>query len=143
MNKNVYIQEEKALPGQVLVPYEKPLVDAVESLIRLARKAGYNSPVETDKQWEVIDRIFIMWATLYPQEYQDFKRTQAQQKGKQLNKHAASREGEAMVQHLVEIPGKFDSLIKAIFPMQKTQDSKFVRKLAKRMKLLKMPESDI
>lgn len=140
---NIYLQEEKALPGQELIPYEKPLVDAVESLIRFARKKGYNSPVETEGQWQVIDKIFIMWATLYPQEYQDFKRTQAQQKSKQRNKHATSREGEAMVQHLAEIPMKFDMLIKAIFPQQKTQDSKFVRKLAKRMTLLKMPESNI
>lgn len=139
----VIIQEEKPLQGEYTVPYEKPIVDVVEALIRFARTKGYSQIVSSEGHWEVIEKIFEAWAALYPEEYQTFKKTQSVQKSHQKNKHASSREGEAILQHIAEIPLKFEQMIKVIFPMQRTQDKKFIRKLARRMNLLKMPDSKL
>ena len=134
---NILLNEEKPLPGEELVPYEKPLVDAVEHLVRLARRAGATGKVETEKHWEVIEAIFGVWANLYPQEYKDFRQFQVRQKLAQRNKSIA-REGEAMVQHQLEIPRKFHDLLNVIFPDQKITDKKFISKLMQRMPLLNM-----
>lgn len=133
----VLINEEKPLTGEMLVPYEKPLVDAVEHLIRLARRAGGNGTISTEKHWEITSFIFNLWTSLYPQEYTDFRAFQARQKHDQKNNAVAREKGGAMVQHQLEIPRKFHDLLAVIFPKQK-YDKVFVAKLAQRMPLLNL-----
>jgi len=136
----MYIQEEKALPGQELVPFEKPLVDAVEALIRFHRQKGGGTVIQTESQWEVVIKVFEVWATLYPQEYINFKNSQGKARSNQKNHNASNREkGGAEIQHMINMPQVFHSILRVLYPNQRF-DKKFVTKLGNRMPLLRMPE---
>lgn len=121
------------------VPYERQLVMAVDALLDMSRQAGHSKTVETEKHWELVEKIAELWATLYPEQWHEYKAMQTRQKLAQKNKTASNKEGEAHIQHQLEIPRKFYELMMAVFPLQKF-DKKFAAKFARRMPLMRIPD---
>lgn len=123
------------------VPYERPIVAAVDQLLKLSKQRGYPTHISNEKDWEIVDFIYKMFASLYPNEHADFVRKQAEMKSNQKNKYASNREaGGAEVRHLLEIPMKFYQMLLAVFPMQKF-DKTFAIKLGQRMKVFRWSDT--
>jgi|SRR6185312_209206 len=119
------------------VPYERPLVEAVDKLIDVARvKCSPNKRVESDGDWEVLDLLFKLYQTFYSQECQQFLDDMAKTRNHQIvswgKRTAITKEGDAMMQQQLQIPGKFNDMLKAFFPLQPLTKP-FVRKLWQKM----------
>jgi hypothetical protein len=127
--------------GVTDVPFERQIVSAVDKIIELVKQRGYPPTVQSDKDWEIVEFIWHIFSTLYPNHYNDFVKKQKEMKGNQKNKFASNREkGGAQVRHLVEIPEPFYKLIHAAYPQQKVQDKKFALEMGKRLPLFRWAE---
>lgn len=124
------------------VPYERPIVAAVDKLLELSKQRGYPQIVSSDKDWEIIEFMIKIFATLYPEHWADFQRKQKEMKAAQKNKHASNREkGGAEVRHLLEIPKPLAEMIMKMFPMQRLQDKKFATEFARRLPLFRWADT--
>lgn len=122
------------------VPFERPIADFVINLDNLLKLRGNPTHISSDSDWEIVAFIFKGWATLYPHEYKSFVEGQAKVKARKLNEKAVTREkGGAMIQHQLNLPTTFHSLLLKCFPNQKF-DKGFTRRLASRMPILKVPD---
>lgn len=109
-------------------------LDNVEAIIKKSggSKTGY---VETDKDWEILRDLFILWAGAYPDEAQQFKDDVTLLQSENISSKGIVRgTGGSMVQHQLEIPGRWWKLVRVIFPLQK-MDDKFVRSLSKQFSI--------
>jgi len=118
------------------VPFERPIVQAVDALVAFAKAKEAGKIVEREADWEVMEKIFSLWSTMFPHEYESFAEAQKLTRAHQKNALGTAREGEAMIQHQLNIPKSLYGLIVAIYPLQQF-DKKFVAQLAKRMPILK------
>ena len=115
--------------GITQVPYETPLVLFVDKLIEVANKNGSKNYIQTSYDWQTLDFIYRGWCILYPEYARPFEK-HMQSVHLHGNKLGISREGEAIIQHQLEIPVSLFQMIKTIFPKQ-TWDKQFVAKFAK------------
>jgi hypothetical protein len=122
------------------VPYERPIAEAVDAMMKWQKEMNYPQLVESDKHWQFLEKLFEMFVTLYPEDYKEFRTWQLRLKTDKKNSKAINREGGAMMQHQLEIPRKFAEMVSAMFPSQKLTDKKFIQKLGIRMPLLKVPD---
>jgi hypothetical protein len=120
----------------VEVPRRK--VEIIDKLVELSKNSS--TTIESDRDWEIVAKLFEFFKVEFPQDYQYFLIGIAQMKSNYNHGKAFIKEGEAMVQHQMEIPEKFAELIYAIFPDQKF-DRDFVRGLAKTLPILKVASS--
>lgn len=126
------------------VPFPKPVVEAVDKIVERAKIIGVDGRVETTKHWELVEDLFRLWARFYPTEYQQYYQQQVELKKNQQNEHGSAREaGGAEVQHVVEIPRRFYSLLHGIFPEVDSQlvgSKTFAMKLVQRLPILQVGE---
>jgi hypothetical protein len=116
------------------VPYERDLVKFVDYIIDKRIALGRPTTITNEAHWDLIIFILRGWYALFP-EYagQFFKHMkEVRLRAKHLG---VSREGEAMLQHLVEVPQSLYQMIDIAFPDQKW-DKKFILKFAKRIPAL-------
>lgn len=112
------------------VPYERYLVEFVDSLIKLANKNESKSHVRREKDWETIAYMFKGFCVLYPQTAKSF--LEHMKEVHKASAHGIAREGEGMIQHKLEVPRPFYEMFDAIFPDQEW-DKKFCERFAQRM----------
>jgi hypothetical protein len=120
----------------VEVPRRK--VQIIDALVELSKNSS--TSIQTNKDWEIVEKLFEFFKTEFPEDYQHFLIGIAQIKRDHNYGKAFIKEGESMVQHQMEIPEKFAELIYAIFPDQKF-DRDFVRGLARTLPILKVASS--
>ena len=116
------------------VPYEGYLVEAVDSIVNLAKRNGCGKTIIREKDWEVLEQIIKMWQIIYPQESDFFYKSMKKWWEHTKRLGVSKEKGGAMIQHKLEVPQKLYQMIEAIFPNQKW-DKKFVNKFAKRFKI--------
>jgi len=119
----------------VEVPRRK--VEIVDKLVELAKNSG--KTIETEHDWSIVSKLFDFFKIEFPEDHYYFLQGIAQMKSQYNYGNAFIKEGEAMVQHQLEIPEKFAELIWAIFPDQKF-DRDFVKGLSKTLPILKVAD---
>lgn len=117
----------------VEVPRRK--VEIIDKLVELSKNSG--TTIENDKDWEIVEKLFEFFKMEFPEDYAYFLQGIAHMRSQHNYGTAIIKEGDAMMQHQMEIPEKFAELIYAIFPDQKF-DRDFVRGLAKTLPILKV-----
>ena len=117
----------------VEVPRKK--VEIVDKLVELSKNSG--TTIESEKDWEIVEKLFDFFKVEFPEAYNDYLQSIAILRSQHNYGNAIVKEGEAMMQHQLEIPEKFAELIWAIFPDQKF-DRDFVRGLSKTLPILKV-----
>ncbi|PWT73683.1 MAG: hypothetical protein C5B59_12885 [Bacteroidetes bacterium] len=118
----------------VMVPFEKPLVDAVDSIIAFANKNGSRRYVNTSKDWDTIRYIFQIWKTLFPDEFKRF--SESVEYFREYQESSIAKENTAMVQHKMEIPQHLHQMVKVIFKEQQW-DKPFLNKMVETIPELK------
>ena len=123
-----------ALAPDDTIPYERPIVEAIDKLLEMAKKRGYPTHVESETDWTLLEHIVKMWQALYPEQAEEFWKHQQWNKTNQLTDYASAKgESGAEVRHLLEIPTKLWEMIRAVFPEQKAQDKEFALKFGRRL----------
>lgn len=122
--------------GLEYVPYETPLVNAIDKLIEIAKKNESKDSIQREKDWETMEWIVKLWSYLYPDHFYQFSKHM-----KELRSHAnmngvAKEHGGAMIQHQLEIPQRLYQMIGVVFPYQKF-DKKFVAQFASKLPMFK------
>lgn len=141
---NIASTQPNKEPEITAIPFERPIVQAVDALVLFAKhKASPNKIIESNSDWEVVSYIYKMYETFFPKSAKLFQDTMKQTRNRQTIKGgkrlSISKEGDASVQHQMNLPFEFHSMIKAIYPNQKlTKD--FTRELFKRMPQLRVAE---
>jgi hypothetical protein len=120
----------------VEVPRRK--VQIIDALVELSKNSS--TSIQTNKDWEIVEKLFEFFKTEFPEDYQHFLIGIAQIKRDHNYGKAFIKDGSGMMQHQMEIPEKFAELIYAIFPDQKF-DRDFVRGLARTLPILKVASS--
>lgn len=115
--------------------HTKKDVEDVNYLVRLSHLCG--GSVTTDKDWQVIAKLFEFWTRRWPDEWQEFGKTIIDIRQTRLNKRGVSASNE--IKYVGALPPKFVRLIKAIFPEQQF-DKKFVYSLTNKIKITKVGE---
>ena len=116
---------------------EKSRQDAVEALMRMAD--GSTGKVETEKDWQVLEAIFKLWAYFYQEEFREATRKHKELRKIAKNEFASTRDkGGAEIRHLIEWPNHLLRLIESIYPDQKTHDKKFVLKYVKKFRIFQV-----
>lgn len=121
------------------VPYERQYVEFVDSLLQIARKNESKSRVQHQKDWETIHFIYRGFCALFPKTAADFEKHMKNMRSMARNDKGIAREGEAMIQHQLEVPQPFYQMVNTIFPDQKW-DKQFVFQLSKYLPVLKPNE---
>ena len=120
----------------VEVPRQK--VQFIDAIIEIAKNSG--TTIENDRDWFVIERLFEFFKKEFPLDYANFLISVQNLRSQHNFGKAFMKEGEAMIQHQLEIPEKFAEMIMAVFPDQKF-DKEFVKGLAKTLPILKVASS--
>lgn len=134
MQKKSDKNKVKDLLSVEYVPFEQPLVKFVDHIINTRIKLGRPLEITNEKHWDLVKFIFTGWNSLYPDHSNAF--LQHMKNWRRESRHlGVSREGEAMIQHRLEIPQTLYSLIMTAFPNQKWT-SKFTLRFAKELPIL-------
>jgi hypothetical protein len=120
----------------VEVPRKK--VQIIDKLVELSKNSG--TIIESDKDWEIVAKLFEFFKTEFPEDYAYYLQSIAMLRSQHNYGKAFVKQGDAMIQHQLEIPEKFAEMIYAIFPDQKF-DRDFVRGLSKTLPILMVASS--
>jgi hypothetical protein len=120
----------------VEVPRKK--VQIIDKLVELSKNSG--TIIESDKDWEIVAKLFEFFKTEFPEDYAYYLQSIAMLRSQHNYGKAFVKQGDAMIQHQLEIPEKFAEMIYAIFPDQKF-DRDFVRGLSKTLPILRVASS--
>ncbi len=118
--------------GIKMIPFETPLVQFVDSILNRRIELGRPTTITNEEHWKLVEFIINGWRALYPDLANDFFKHMADVRNK-ANSLGISREGEAMIQHQLEVPQSLYALIQTVFPQQKW-GKKFILKFAQRFK---------
>jgi hypothetical protein len=121
--------------GYLKVPTHK--LNKVDDIMELRK--GRPTFVDGDKDWEVIIKLFELWVDEYPEDYDAFKDSISIIKSGLTRADGISKEGEAMMQHQLEVPEMFHKMVKICYPDQ-VWDRKFVKGLAFKLPILKVAD---
>jgi len=116
--------------GIVYVPFERELVKFVDAIIEQRIKLGRPTQITKNSHWQLVELILRGWCALYP-EYANRFFDHMKRVRNNAKRLGVAREGEAMIQHQVEVPQSLYQMIMTAFPNQKW-DKKFVLKFARR-----------
>ena len=123
------ITEEKKKVKEMLhvdyEPFPPDLVIEVDKIVDMAR--GSSGVVQTEADWKTVRQIFLLFVKAYPDKALDLYKSVKTLKREQVNDHGTKKEGEAWIQHQMEVPERFYQLFKAVYPNQKW-DQRFVLK---------------
>ena len=102
---------------------------------------GSNGRVETNKDWQVVEAVFKVWVLNYKHEFMQAKKDQKMLRNIAKNKYASDEpKGGAVIRHVVNYPTGFTRLMGSIYPEQKLQDKKFIKRFLKIIPLFQVPE---
>lgn len=121
------LKEESPLE-YVTVP--RGVAQSIDTLVKLSNLTSPEGFVETQKDWEVFKHLFSFWKYYYPDQYKDFRRSCDIYRSEYLSNKGMHKEGEAFVQHRLEMPESLHKIILVIFPKVK-YDRKFIDRLIK------------
>jgi hypothetical protein len=123
------------IKGIKQVPFETPLVKFVDHIIDERIRLGRPTKITNDNHWSLILFIVNGWYALYPEYASEFIEHMKRVR-RTANALGVAREGEAILQHQIEVPQSLFSMIKVAFPEQKW-DKKFVLKFARKLPAFK------
>jgi len=116
--------------------FPRHAVEAIDSLIELAKKNKSKDTVKTEKDWQTIEFIYKVFSVIFPLSDLALKKSIKEFRASE-NPHGIGRgAGEALIQHQLEIPQPLYTMINTIFANQKW-DKKFVKGIAKVLPQLK------
>jgi len=128
--------------GQEMVPMESELVAFVDSLLEFAKhRASPDGMIETEGDWEVVDRIVRGFEVMFPETAKDFFKRLDQRRRDQKNKYAVAEESGGFMRHHLEIPQPLFRLLGVMYPKIQWSDKKFVRKFETRVPKYRVTES--
>lgn len=108
----------------------------MDKLVDVAKRNGSKNVVETSLDWKTIEFMYKGFKILYPMSARDFENSMNFfRTSEQFNK-GMSKEGSALIQHLVEVPAPLYHMVKVIFPLQ-PWDRKFITALGNHLPQLK------
>lgn len=114
------------------------LVNAIESVDKFWQQKGSKDGYVVHRgDWAVIRHCYDLFRISYPQEVKIFVETQKNVRRDLKNEKGIVKEGEAMLQHVANIPQKLFALISTFYPRQKW-DTKFVHQLCKEIPIIKV-----
>jgi hypothetical protein len=117
-----------------VIAVPKIVVSIADYLSELIPFASPNGHVEGENDWKIIHKIWEAFTRCYPDQYAVFLESVTRLK------HANIRTGgysdNRDIQHQMEIPQRFDQLLKLFYPLQ-SYDTKFARRLVKEIPALK------
>lgn len=113
----------------------------VEYLMRVHKKAGNPTRIDSQAAWRVVDAIFGVWTTNYPQEEKDFREALKTRRAYAKSVKKMVKEGHGVF--TFSYPPHLYHLLKTLFPNQKLQDRSFIRKLANKYPGLKNIDANI
>lgn len=123
-----------------VVPMPRAIVEAVDSINEFFRingsKQGY---VEHNGDWKVIEFCFEVFRVSYPEDLKVFVETQKKIRYNLKHEHGGFEEGEARMQHMMNIPQKMYQLINKFYPQQRW-DKKFATELATKLPVFRVPK---
>lgn len=114
---------------------------STEYILRVAKKAGNPTRVNSQASWKVLDAIFGVWMKNYPQEVKNFREALKTRRTYAKSVKQMSKEGHGVF--TFSYPFTLYKLLKTMFPDQKLQDRTFIRKLSKRYPGLKNIDANI
>ncbi len=120
----------------VEVPRKK--VEIIDKLVELSKNSG--TTIESEQDWEIVAKLFEFFKAEFPEDYSYYLQSIAMLRSQHNYGKAFVKQGDAMIQHQLEIPEKFAEMIYAIFPDQKF-DRDFVRGLSKTLPILRVASS--
>lgn len=112
-----------------------------EYILRVAKKAGNPTRVDSQASWRLLDVIFSIWAKNYPDEEKRFREGLKDRRTYAKSVKQMVKENHGVF--TVSYPPTLYSLLKTMFPDQKLQDRKFVSKLSKRYPQLKNMDANV
>jgi hypothetical protein len=118
-----------------LVSVPKIVVDIADYLTQLVPFISPNGRVESESDWLVVEKLFEAFIRCYPYDYD----AHLKNINRQRNAHSPTRgyvKGTDLKAQTI-IPERFDQLLKLFYPLQ-TYDTKFARRLAKELPVLKV-----
>lgn len=101
-----------------MVPYESELVAFCDHIINKRIALGRPTEITNESHWQLVEFIIKGWSALYPEYTSQFFNHMKSVRASSSNL-GVSREGEAMLQHQLEIPKSLFKLIEITFPKQK------------------------
>lgn len=125
-----------------LVEIPRWVVDLTDSLVQVAHdNISPNGFIETDKDWNVVEAIFKVWAARYPDDYRQFGESQKQVRANSFNDLGITKgKGGAEMQHQLNLPQKFDEMFRSLYPNQKFT-KKFIQQLARKFPVFTVARS--
>lgn len=114
------------------VPFEMPLVKFVDHIIDERIALGRPDEITSEKAWNLVEFIVRGWKAIYPEYADAFFKNMANIRA-HAPRNGIVKEGEARLQHQLEIPQSLWALLSKAFPNQKW-DRKFIISFAKRFK---------
>lgn len=117
----------------------KIVADIVDVLVKKRRLGSTNGMVDSKRDWEIVEDCFEVFAIVYPEDVKVFIDTQKKVRDNLKYETGAIEEGEARMQHMMNMPQKFYLMVSKLYPQQKW-DRDFVMELAKRMPVLSVPK---
>ena len=95
--------------------------------------------VEHEGDWKTIEFCYEVFRISYPEDLKVFIETQKKVRYNLKHEHGGFKDGEARMQHMMNIPQKMYQLINVFYPDQKW-DRTFVRELAVRLPVFRVPK---
>jgi len=121
------------------VPRHK--VQRVDAILDKHKRLNCNDWVQTDNDWEIVVDLYKFWITEYPEEYKTFYDSVTKYKNEMERSDGIVKDGDAMLQHQLELPEYFYRFLIAVFDKQESHfDRKFVKELSKRIPLFKVAD---
>lgn len=121
----------------------KVLVHTIEKIDEYWQKHGSKAGhVEGKSDWKVVLFAWELFRISYPEDVKIFVETQRRVKQALKHEHGIVKEPNIMQQHVMNMPQKLYQLINTFYPNQKW-DRDFVRELAERLPVLKVPKGHV
>jgi len=117
--------------------FPRVVVETVDKII--GNVDNHSGVIETNKDWEVVRALFVVWKKFFPQEYKDQIKEIKSLRRRAHNEYQSVK-GNQEFRHLIEIPFSYKRLLIAVFYNQNWKDKKLLRKMAQQVPELKVPE---
>lgn len=106
--------------------FNKQTVDWIDSLIEYQKKYGGKTRVDGEGDWKVLGYMYKGLKVLHPEQMKQFE--DSVKFYRSINKFGkgVKHEGDAMIQHRLEMPEVFFHFLKILYPFQQL-DKKFVK----------------
>lgn len=113
--------------GITQVPFETEIVKFVDSIVDMTRRNGSKRYVDSQGDWTILEYIYNGFKIFYPEDAYQFEQYMHSVHQATNWNNGISHEGDAIIEHILEVPQKLYQMIGAIYPDQKWTGS-FARK---------------